>query len=418
MGTVLEMPKCSRGHLSRAVVFGGCYGKGARRRQLYKCTPEVGKPHRFVPAMPRVLVSEGHCWECENPIHTHEGPPFIRGFRWPMRTAITALRSVSKGVSYIRAAKEVRLISSKAGEIIGDWVEVYTEDLWESLGPKSWPAHIVCDTKPFYVRDAAGKSTPAYYLYVIVGSDGIPNPLTRKFQWQPVLFIALPTYDQRAWESVLRILSGRPLVVTADEDNSLMKAIQTVWPLDKTTGEAPPRINYCLHHIKVSFEKRVKLPPSVTDPQTSSEIETAQAFGEAFDQLGRSANGWANFITRARALNNAGINKWLQRKNRDTHIYNQLLTAAPGEAHSNAAAEAELRWITGQWSGRHASYRNAQRTNRLLKLMVLHRRGDDDVKVWTEILHAQCNARGGRPATLVRSVRDRYGQGVRPSLRA
>jgi hypothetical protein len=59
----------------------------------------------------------------------------------------------------------------------------------------------------------------------------------------------------------------------------------------------------------------------------------------------------------------------------------QLLIALRGEAQSNAAAEAEHRWIIGQWSGRHASYRLTKRTNRLLKLRVLHRRGANAAQV-------------------------------------
>jgi hypothetical protein len=40
-------------------VFGGFYGAGSHRKQMYKCYP-VGKdkPHRFVPVMPRLPAAE------------------------------------------------------------------------------------------------------------------------------------------------------------------------------------------------------------------------------------------------------------------------------------------------------------------------------------------------------------------------
>lgn len=115
-----------------------------------------------------------------------------------------------------------------------------------------------------------------------------------------------------------------------------------------------------------------------------------------------------------RSLNNVKVNKWLARDNRVRHVAAQL-DRGPGTTYSNAAAEAELRWVKGQWAGRASCYRNEARSSLLLQLMTLHRRGDANVKERSRIIRATTGRAGGRPHGTLRGICDPAGA---PSLRA
>jgi len=97
-------------------------------------------------------------------------------------------------------------------------------------------------------------------------------------------------------------------------------------------------------------------------------------------------------------------------------------TRVPVDPNPNSVAESELRRIAGAWGqGRAKSFRNAERTNRLLKLMVLVRRGDYDERLWAEVIDRVFTARRervGRPGANLRTVSDHKVRGVHhPSLR-
>lgn len=410
------------------MVFGGFYGKSGQRRQMYRCTPAGGeKPHRFAPPLPRIQAPESACAECENPVHAHEGPRTGRQFSFPVRTIAESLGRVADGVSYQRVAEGVRSSGSESGQLVADWVEAFSGDLWEALGPKQWPAYLVCDSKPFYVRDRAatpgpvsrgrrgrGKSSPAFHVVSIVGSDG-PTGRAGPWAWKPVVMVATPTLNAPEWAQILRLLPGRPLAITTDEDTSLMNAVQVVWPPNPATGEATPRINYCLYHLAEGF--RTKAAPAWATNASSASDPRAEALWATFPDLAKGPTQWLAFVQAVRGLGDRTATRWLNRLNRVKHVRDQLTHTAPGEAHSNAAAEAELRWLAGQWAGRHGSYRNAGRTNRLLALMTLARRGSYNRTKWAEIIGAALENRGGRPLNHLRSICDPYSQGAKPSLR-
>lgn len=425
---VLEVPPCPRGHQGSQVVFGGFYGKPGQRRQMYRCTPSGGeKPHRFAPPLPRIQAPESACAECENPVHAHEGPRTGRQFSFSVRTIAESLGRVADGVSYQRVAAEVRSARSTSGQLVADWVEAFSGDLWDALGPKEWPNYLVCDTRPFYVRVPAatpgpvsrgrrgrGTSTPAFHVVSIVGAEG-PTGRDGPWAWKPVLMVATPTLAETEWAQILGLLPGRPLAITTDEDTSLMNAVPLVWPDDPSTGEATPRINYCLYHLAEGF--RASFGRAWALSNSNADDPRAVALWDAFPGLAKDPTQWLAFVDAVRGLGDPSATRWLNRLNRVQHVHDQLTHARRGEAHSNAAAEAELRWLGGQWAGRHGSYRNAGRTNRLLALMTLSRRGSYNRTRWAEIISTALEKRGGRPLTHLRSICDPYSQGAKPSLR-
>jgi hypothetical protein len=72
-------------------------------------------------------------------------------------------------------------------------------------------------------------------------------------------------------------------------------------------------------------------------------------------------------------------------KSKDSPVHEFLLSKFPGTeralqvSRSNKAAKVVLVWLKGHWAGRAASYRNDERTNRLLRLYVRHQRHADDL---------------------------------------
>lgn len=419
----LEMPTCPRGHVGSRVVRGGLYGR-ATKRQQYLCDPLDGSPpHRFAPLLPRLITPEGRCVECENPFHEHEGPQTVRSFEFPARTVAQALLQVASGTTYTRAAKAVRdhsrAPSSVSGQLVADWVEAFAPVLWDQLGPQTLPPYLVVDAWRVMVRDwrAAGVTWPipmgavvdhkaAFTVVAITGAEYLRGPQ------KPVLLQAIPGgMDLTKWVQALTALPGRPVSLTADGEAPIAAAAAHLWPLNPTTGEAAVQFLNCLEHLKQRFKKSA--PNHLRVPNTADDRAAAAALWAALDGSTRDPGSWVAFVRHVTNLNEPTLNTWLQFNNRAQQVGIQL-NMDRGYPQSNSAAEAELRWLKGQWAGRQASYRNEARTNLLLKLVTLHRRGTDDVREWSRIIRSVTGSHGGTSPTRLRIICDTYGA---PSLR-
>ena len=435
----VEMPECPRGHGSLRIVFGGHYGHG-KAKQMYKCTPADGsRPHRFVPALPRQpLPAESRCLECENPVHIHEGPKMGRVFRYPVRTVVRALGQVAEGKPYTAASDGVRhLTTRECGTLVSDWVEAFTPDLWSVLGPQQWPAFLVADARTFYVRDWSQRANPrrrppkherlprkpAFTLAVVMGADPPPSPMEH-WTWKPVVAHLFPggglsAYD---WCYLFSLLPGRPLGVTSDESHAFFNAVAQWWPADPVTGEAPPAMNLCLFHAKTRFRDHVA-PASVKRPYGPKTQKMHDTLWPLWDALAEGPDEWAAFLDYASSLTwSQPIRSWLRRSiagvRKDHLLSQQIGRPWPSGPNSNSVAEAEIRRLTSLLGrGRVHSFRNAERTNRLLQLMVLARRGDYDERTWTEVIDRTFASRShapGRPEYPLRTFSDPSGS---PSLR-
>lgn len=238
--------------------------------------------------------------------------------------------------------------------------------VWARLGPKTVPTHLVVDSARVTVSDWRTVTTKwpppkftrvprktAYTLVSIVGTD--------RGQPKPYAMLAVPAHmDINTWMRVLAGLPGRPHEVTVDGDPLLMGGIRGAWPDDLLTGEAAAHINYCLYHLQARFVSDAA-PGWVRAPATPEQEQAARRLLDAAAVMARSTHDWLAFVGKARALNNVKVNKWLARDNRVRHVAAQL-DRGPGTTHFNAAAEAELRWLKGQWAGRASCYRNEART--------------------------------------------------------
>lgn len=443
----LEMPRCPRGHGSVKITFGGTYGGSAgppRRmpKQLYKCVPADGsKPHRFAPLLPRRQRREARCEECESTVHFHEGPASPRQFTNGVRLAAQTLVRVASGMSYVQASEMVRVTRDRGGMLAADWVEAFTGDLWAALGPRQWPAFLVADSKPFNIRDWSQRANPdrppgqgeklpsklAFTLAVVVGADAPRTPGDR-YEWRPVLAMVFPalgagkTLSAYDWCYLFSQLPGRPLGVTSDYSPAFFNAVDLWWPDDPAAGLVRPAFHLCVHHAKTNLWDKA-VPNSVKNPYGPRSrrlrddllrlladcAEDEQAW-DALDYFLRTDLSWSAPVRAWRTRSVAGIP-------RHQIIHDQLAGSWPRGPDSNSVAEAALRDLTSTLGiERLKAFRNAERTNRLLRLMVLARRGDADERAWAGIIDRALRTpgRGGRPPASLRTVCDPAGH---PSLR-
>lgn len=434
------MPLCPRGHGSRQIVFGGRYGQGLGK-QLYKCYPADGsRPHRFAPLLPRQGMPEHTCWECENPIYAHEGPRTARAFQWPLRTVVQALGRVAAGETYVGAARRVRDLPVRdRGTLVADWVEAYTDALWAALGPRQWPQFLVADTKTFEVRDwsqradltrppKAGERLPsvaAFTLIVIVGADAPPYPTSSaNWSWMPVYAHVVPGQSVKwlDFAYLFSLLPGTPQGFTADHGNGILNAASAWWPGIELSAS--------IHHARKGFINAV--PPLIWTrygPQTQAIADTLESLLDSWTQSPADMQAFLDFAAKKTGqyqpvkawlnavIGGAGANQGLQGlrgiKRRDL-LLQMASRTYPHGPHSNSAAEDTLRSIASTWGSRVYSFRNAERTNRLLKLMVLHRRRAYDEQRWTAVLTEALTCQHGRPAQPLRSISDRNKPSLRP----
>lgn len=101
-------PPCPR-HPGSFVVRNGLYGKGAKRRQRYRCSPpDGGKLHAFTPPLPREHVhpADGPCPHCEERRGVHRGDSAAaRRHRWPTKTVARGLARLAGGESYAEVSR-------------------------------------------------------------------------------------------------------------------------------------------------------------------------------------------------------------------------------------------------------------------------------------------------------------------------
>lgn len=420
---------CPRpGHDRSRIVRDGLYGAPGHRRQMYRCSPANGeRPHRFAPVLPRLCAHDGvRCLECEHVLARDEGPQVPRTYLYSARDIAEALRTVGAGQSYREATARIRVPAQRErpdgtrhGQVLGDWTEVFAPLLWERLGPRVMPERLICDSTPFYVtpkgarRHGRGRSrtssVKAFEVCCVVG-QGAPDHKPKL-----LALVAVPSVNQAAWEEVLRRLPpGRPLSVLSDEDNSLANAVANVWPQDRATGEATPDVLMCVWHLARSY--RTKGAPLVQRENPDHPV------WKALEKAFVSPEAWREFCAVARQDGGVRADKWLRRLNREQRVAQQLATTPPEAPRSNRAAEAHLVWLRSVWAGRFANYRNAERTNRLLGLYVLHRRGGDDPRRYSLEIRRYLGRRSGvapKPRQVVDHGASPHVAGpVKPSLRA
>lgn len=404
------LPECPE-HPDSSVVKAGFYGEGLNRRQRYWCRPQGDDDHRFTPTLPRLVVEEHTCLECEREVAPHEGPTTVRRYDFPVRHVARALQSVAAGTTYKAASVRIREASGRRGrvpngQLVADWVEKFAEPLWDEHGPRRWPRVVVCDETTFSVRTIEGtnhqkwptkrrhlEALPRRDVFTVCAVAGQAKGMPRPKPW--FAWAVAGRASKPDWEECFAQLDGRPQVVLADLKASVFNAAEARWPLDTETGETPPRRSYCIHHRRNNFPWPAKLKAALDKPDHPRHDEATQ-LGALLDRCAYDADAWDALCDHIETALGPKPNKWMRRMNGRDVIREQLKRRRPhNEPVSNSSAEALVRGIKSDFAGR--PFTNKARTNRLLKLITLRRRGAaENVAHWAATLRDAAEDNAGR----------------------
>ena len=203
---------------------------------------------------------------------------------------------------------------------------------------------------------------------------------------------ASPRSRKSDWQRLLRSLPGQPSLVITDGDRSVEAAARAVWP---TAFH-----KLCEHHLRANAIKYLRRyrRASYGDPMMV-------LLNDAF----RSPQGWADFTAADRG---AQLQAWIQSV--DAQVSAQVAQRARlPQHHSTGALDEVLAKVREFAQPRAFSYRNAERTTRMLQLVRSRLNRTDDPTRYAASIRAHLNANGGR-LSRQGAINDRRG---RPSLR-
>jgi len=403
-------------HAGSRVRFDGQYGKPGHRRQLYRCVPSNGeRPHRFTEVMPREEAWHDACEACERAVHPHEGPHAARHYQFVARGIAEALQAVGAGATYrqagLRARERARrlradpetgkLRSTRHGQLVMDWVEVFAPVVFEAHRPSAWPAigSLLLDDLPFSVRDpATGRFRIAFKVFCAVGFEH-DRPKLWRLQ-------AFPEATQANWEAFLRELDGAPARVVCDNHSGLGGAVRAAFP--------DAELYLCKWHLRHALER-------LMDKIHRSEPEHRAAIDALRPRVEAAFTGpsfWRPFVRDAHAADIPRLSSWLESTGRvvEDQFARRGLSSlrAIDTPLSTSPMDGLTRPIRDALHPRRYGLKNQERTNRLLGLMQLHANRRDDASAYAKDIRAWLEANRGRPGVRRRAVTDRSHQ---PSLR-
>jgi hypothetical protein len=398
------------------VRFDGKYGKRGHRRQLYRCTPRDGdRPHRFTELLPREEAWHDNCEVCERAVGLHEGPHAARQYQFVARGIAEALRAVGAGATYRQAALVARerarrlradpdtgeLRSTRHGQLVMDWVEVFAPVVFEAQRPTAWPAagSLLLDDLPFSVRDpASGRFRIAFRVFCAVGFER-----ERPKLWRVEAF---PEATQANWEAFLRALEGAPPRVVCDNHYGLNGAVRAAFP--------DAELSLCEWHLRHALER-------LMDKIHRGEPRHRTAIDALLPRVEAAFTGlsfWKPFVRDAHAAEIARLSSWLESTGRivEDQFARRGLRGTRGSDMplSTSPMDGLIGPIRNALHPRRYGLKNRQRTNRLLLLMQLHANRKDDERTYAQHIRAWLEANSGRPRVGRRAISDRREQ---PSLR-
>jgi hypothetical protein len=394
-------------HAGSRVRFDGQYGKLGHRRQLYRCVPANGdRPHRFTELMPREEAWHDACETCERPVRLHEGPHAARRYQFVARGIAEALVAVGAGTSYRQAGPVARERahrlradpetgeprSTRHGQLVGDWVEVFAPVVFESHRPLAWPASgsLLLDDLPFSVRDpATGRFRIAFRAFCAAGFER-----DRPKLWRVEAF---PDASQANWEAFLRDLEGASPRVVCDNHSGLTGAVRAAFP--------DAELYLCEWHLRHALERLMAKIRKSDEHRAAidallSRVEAAFT-GPSF---------WEPFVRDAHAADIPRLSDWLEGAGRvveDQFRRRGLRSLRPADMPlSTSPMDGLIAPIRDALHPRRYGLKNRERTNRLLLLMQLHANRQADPLAYAKSIRAWLEANGGRPRVARRAVTD------------
>ncbi len=379
------MPSCGQHPTSRVIKY-GTYGTGHDKRQMFKCLPATGSAHKFAGAVPRLLNESHSCDHCENTVATHQGPRVAHRYEFPVAQAAAALVMVGQGVSYTETADRVRAQNhrdrfERGAQMMCNWTEVLGPVVASEYAETEWPETVVLDATWFMVTDR--KTGDSFRAFSVLGAYGYPKGHRRGRCWA---LRASPRRREVEWVKFLRSLPGEPKMVICDEDPSIIAAVCRVWP--------NTFIKRCEHHLRKNVMKKMALYGL-----TGIDHPEMELLKEAF----HSPQGWKAFKA---GISGIEVEEWIE-------SYDEVLTeqvkwrSRLPQHHSTGALDEDLARVRECMEPRAFSYRNAERTNRLLELIRLRLNRCDDPVIYARAIRAHLDANNGKLSKqgLIRDVK-------------
>ena len=408
----MEIPKCTNPeHVGGEVVRGGWYGQPPHRRQRWWCKPRNGdRPHRFTPTLTRQqrrgAAPHGFCLECSTRVEPWEGQAGARRYQFAAREVGEALALVARGATYREAAfaarraggrlpavrhtgRAQRRDAARDGQLVANWVDVFTEPLCAGLLPERWPEVVVIDSAELRVKSGPRRGE-GFHVIGAIGRD--PAPQGRLVEPLRIWRLeASPVKDAAAFEHFCRALKGVPRVVITDMDNATRLGIANALA-DQGVGRPDLRIGEW--HLGRALRRRVP-DPMLADPGSP----VMQRLGPAFYTPDR----WQAFVDAVEREHEAGTHgsltgllRWIE--DHGALIEHQAAIRDPRIPSSTSPIEAPLAEIKRRLQDRAGVFTNLARMNKLLALMALDLGGETDSRAWADRLRERTYLADGHAA--------------------
>jgi hypothetical protein len=404
----MNLPGCPL-HPHSTVWKDGFYGNPPRQR--YRCFPTPGvrhEWHKFTEPLPRVRVVGSSCEECERPVASHEGPPAPRWHEFSVRQIADVLQDVGRGTSYRRAGFYARLERgrvranarhrSKEGTLAAGLVEVFAPVVFDELDNHTrWPNVVELDAQPIVIKTGGRGGKPAF---TILAARGRREPWDSSEMWG--LWANHQEWTQH-WMRFLRSRPGRPKWLVTDFSAKILGAVGKVW------GPNPPVIWLCEDHVKKNLEDVLK----------KASVPAAHPLRQNHGWAFRKPTAWDVYRQDMRAYGNHKLVKWLDKQvpltgrtreeqltwqaaNRDKVMRARLPVTTGG-------LERELGLLRARFKGRQHAFRNQERTNRMLQLVLLDRNDIGIASHYRRILREHLDANHGFSATRRKTLNEPAG---------
>lgn len=339
------------------------------------------------------------CAECTTTLEPWEGQPAPRLYGFTAKQIATALVAVAGGSSYRAAAAAVRSSAGRElrtvrrvgssgktlpapnehGQLVSDWVQVFTPMIWQAYAPSSWPQLLVLDEDEF--RFASAGSARGKLAFVVLAAVGyLPSgkPFVAAIE-------AVPRVNVPAWRAFLSRLSGTPTRVVTD-GGLARKAAQRVWP---EPDQPAPQLWRCEWHLARNIT--TSLPDNVQRDPTD-EIHPLIAAAQT------SPAGWTALLAHvSRRAAPGGYHATTKTvTSLDELVRRQTAARANTGPYSSGAVEQFFRHLDATLGDRAARLTNKARADALLQLLAAHRNGWANQQAWADLIRENLLTRQGR----------------------
>lgn len=413
---------------------------------MFRCYPTQGRgwdpeklerdSHAFVHT--REHTTEDHpngdtCFECQVKPEPHQGPLINWNWDFAVRLIVEALLLVGRGMSYRKAAQQLRVngrrfrqdetglpVVSLYGGTTQRYLDVFAPMVVDAVRHRTWPRILLLDAMPVRERvlTAGGAKTlggGAAGAFLV--ACGYTEPVEQNLRpqrmpadapddWKPTWRWTGPKrlphvwqisvsggLDEASWRDFLDQLDGEPEYIVTDGDDGVTNAIKAKWG-------GRPVLYSCEGHLIRTFQKTAR-----ADGWTPN--AAVELFGNAF----RNPTEWRAFVVRLMDLPDAevaGLTEWVARES--PTVVAQMALRKPGYPRGIGALESVIEQLDDWIGKRRKVFQNVRRTNLALALMCAQLGAHADAARYSKIIRSELEAVDAHPDIDWRKHHDKVGR--------